>query len=61
MDLNELTEAEKVIVYYQVGKMIVYREVGKVIVYREVGKVIAFSKWNVVDMILILGLRDLDT
>ena len=52
MDLNELTEAEKVIVYCQVRKMIVYREVGKVI---------AFSKWNVVDMILILGLRDLDT
>ena len=52
MDLNELTEAKKVIVYCQVGKMIFYREVGKVI---------AFSKWNVVDMILILGLRDLDT
>ena len=52
MDLNELTEAKKVIVY---------REVGNVIVYREVGKVIAFSKWNMVDMNLILGLRDLDT
>ena len=52
MDLNELTETKKVIFYYQVGKKIVYREVGKVI---------AFSKDDVVDMILILGLRDLDT
>ena len=52
MDLNELTETKKVIVYCQVGKKIVYREVGKVI---------AISKDDVVDMILILGLRDLDT
>ena len=52
MDLNELTETKKVIVYCLVGKMIVYREVGKVI---------AISKDDVVDMILILGLRDLDT